>query len=224
MNQCIIEMKNVTVSYGSTPVLKNICLSVFEKDFIGIIGPNGRGKTTLLKVIIGLLPIEDGEIVKHMPQSVGYLPQLNKYDNQFPISVKEVVLSGLFGQHGLFTRYKKKDFEKVDYWLEYAKITHLSKRNFGTLSGGQRQRVLLCRALVGNPQLLVLDEPNMFVDSQFELELYELLKLLNEQITILMVSHNLKIIYDYTKSIVYVNNNLCLLDSNKINNGELLVY
>lgn len=224
MNQCIIEMKNVTVSYGSTPVLKNICLSVFEKDFIGIIGPNGRGKTTLLKVIIGLLPIEDGEIVKHMPQSVGYLPQLNKYDNQFPISVKEVVLSGLFGQHGLFTRYKKKDFEKVDYWLEYAKITHLSKRNFGTLSGGQRQRVLLCRALVGNPQLLVLDEPNMFVDSQFELELYELLKLLNEQITILMVSHNLKIISDYTKSIVYVNNNLCLLDSNKINNGELLVY
>ena len=224
MNQPILEIKNITVGYGSVTILENINLNVFENDFIGIIGPNGGGKTTLLKTIVGLLTPEKGEIIKHFDKPIGYLPQLNKHDNQFPISVKEVVLSGLFGQRGIFGRYKKNDFEKVNYWIEYAGISNLSERNFGTLSGGQRQRVLLCRALVSEPQLLILDEPNTFVDSQFEGELYELLKQLNHHIAIMVVTHDLGTISSYVKSIACVNHDLHHHMSNAITPEQLATY
>lgn len=220
----VIDIQNLVVGYGEKPILDGINLQVNQHDFIGIVGPNGGGKTTLLKVIVGLLKPESGHIVINTNKPIGYLPQMNQHDNHFPILVHEVVLSGLFGQRGIFQRYKKSDFELVQYWLNYAGISHLSKKRFGTLSGGQRQRVLLCRALVSDPDLLILDEPNTFVDNRFEGELYELLKRLNETRAIMVVTHDLGTISSYVKSIACVNRDLHHHKSNIITQHQLESY
>ncbi len=224
MQQPILFIRNLTVGYGEKPILEKVNLEVFRHDFIGIIGPNGGGKTTLLKAIVGLLQPIDGEIVIKPGKPIGYLPQINQHDTRFPILVKEVVLSGLFGQRGIFGKYSKSDLEKVNHWLEFAGISHLAGKRFGTLSGGQRQRALLCRALVSEPELLILDEPNTFVDNRFEGELYELLKQLNQTRAIMVVSHDLGTISAYVKSIACVNRDLHHHKSNIITPTQLEAY
>jgi zinc transport system ATP-binding protein len=219
-----LEIKNISVEYHHVSVLDNINLCVFQEDFIGIVGPNGGGKTTLLKTIVGLVKPKCGEIIHNINGAIGYLPQLSQHDRQFPISTEEVVLSGLFGERKIFGRYKKQDFDRIRYWLEYAGIATLSNRNFGSLSGGQRQRVLLCRALVSDPKLLILDEPDTYVDNRFEGELYELLKRLNENIAILVVTHDLGTISSYVKSIACVNRYLHHHLSNFITSDQLEAY
>ena len=222
----IIELKNVYAGYEQTPVLHDINLSIHEHDFIGIIGPNGGGKTTLLKVILGLLKPEKGNVVYHAPKQnlFGYLPQNNRFDQRFPISVKEVVLSGLMSEKRLFKHYKKEEHLKAEELLAKYGMGAYIKTPIGELSGGQMQRVFLCRAIISSPQVLILDEPTTYVDSNFEKEFYTILKELNKTLSIVMVSHDLGTICSYVKTIACVNRSLHYHNSNLISTEQLKSY
>lgn len=222
----IIELKNITAGYESHPVLYDVNFEINDLDFIGIIGPNGGGKTTLLKVILGLLKPFSGEVAYQVPKQnlFGYLPQNSKFDARFPLSVTEVVLSGLISDKGLFRSYSKNDVKRAEEILEkYGMGTHL-KSPIGELSGGQMQRVFLCRAIISSPRILILDEPSTYVDSNFEKEFYTVLQELNKTLSIVMVSHDLGTICSYVKTIACVNRHLHYHNSNLITQEELMAY
>jgi zinc transport system ATP-binding protein len=225
MAEELIDIQSLTVGYNTQPILENVNLKVFPLDFIGVIGPNGGGKTTLIKSILGELPHWKGKVDYSIDHSqIGYLPQINDFDKAFPISVIEVVMSGMLGMKKLFAKYSNKDREKAIALLEKAGIEHLKDVSIGNLSGGQVQRVLLCRALVNQPQLLVLDEPGNFVDNRFEHELFNWLEELNNEIAIIMVSHDLGTISSHVKTIACVNKSLHYHQSNKISEEQLASY
>lgn len=227
----IIELKNVTAGYGDEVILKNVNLTIREQDFIGVIGPNGGGKTTLVKVILGLIGTMSGEVVLHAGHNaergrhaIGYLPQINRTDRKFPISVLDVVLSGLAGTRKLFTRFSKNDVLKAKDFLHKMDIGHLERKNIGDLSGGQMQRVFLCRAIIAEPKLLILDEPNTFVDNKFESDLYNILRELNNRMAIMIISHDVGTITYYVKTIACVNRELHYHESNVISEQQLAAY
>lgn len=219
----ILELKSINAAYDDKLVLKNIDLIVKKNDFLGIIGPNGGGKTSLLKVILGILKPVSGQI--HLNGcTIGYLPQINQIDKKFPISVKDVILSGLMGEKKLFGRYSSENRKRADELMNQMGIFHLKNKNIGELSGGQLQRVFLCRAIISDPQLLILDEPDTYVDSNFEGELYEILDQLNDHIAIIIVSHDVGTICSHVKTIACVNRTLCYHDSNIISQEQLKAY
>lgn len=225
----IAEIRNLTVRYGDTLALSDVDLDIYDQDFLGVIGPNGGGKTTLVKAILELIPYSgtvhfSPEIKRHGSPAIGYMPQVSELDKAFPISVKEVVLSGLQSQKKLFERYRQADRHKAEELLELCGIPELANRPVGELSGGQLQRALLCRALISDPALLILDEPANFVDNRFEKELYEILRQLNRHMAIMMVSHDLGTITSYVKSIVCVNQHVHRHDSNIITPEQLHNY
>lgn len=225
----IVNVKNVFAGYVPNKViLKNINLEVFPNDFIGIIGPNGGGKSTLLKVILGLLQPFKGEIAYNFDgtktSGIGYLPQGNNVDKDFPIKVIDVVLSGLMGSRKLFNRYTIKDKEKALSLLKKAGLENYFNSSIGNLSGGQLQRVYLCRAIINDPKLLILDEPNTYVDKHFEAELYDLLGELNENMAILLVTHDIGTISSLVKTIACVNEELHYHKANKISSEILETY
>jgi len=193
----LVEIRNLSVGYGQNIVLKDVNLSIQQYDFIGVIGPNGGGKTTLLKALLGLISPLSGEVVydESMTEGnthrIGYLPQINNIDRKFPVTVFDVVRSGLMSRNRLIGRYSREENERANSLMAEMGISEISKKAIGELSGGQIQRTLLCRALVNNPKLLILDEPNTYVDNRFERELYEKLKALNDKLAILLVSHDL---------------------------------
>jgi len=218
----LIDIRNLTVGYDENIILTDVSLTIHDSDFIGVIGPNGGGKTTLLKAILGLLTPLRGEVVFHdcMTEGnhhrIGYLPQINNIDRKFPISVSEVVKSGLMSRKKIIGKYNKEDVEFACLLMQEMGIYQIRHKAIGELSGGQIQRALLCRALVNRPKLLVLDEPNTYVDNRFEKELYEKLRRLNDEIAILLVSHDLGTISTYVKSIACVNHSLHYHPGNKI--------
>jgi zinc transport system ATP-binding protein len=226
----LIEIRNLYAGYGNEPVLRNVNLDVYENDFIGVIGPNGGGKTTLIKTILGIIRPYSGKVEytstnnKEGKIKIGYLPQYQMIDKQFPISVIEVVLSGLMNRRKLLPAYSKKEKEQAGKLLKRMGIAHLEKKTIGELSGGELQRALLCRAIISNPRLLLLDEPNTFVDNQFEGELYQLLKTLNEDMAIMLVTHDLGTISSYVKTIACVNRELHYHKSNIITEQQLSAY
>lgn len=221
----LIEIQNLSVGYDNHKVLDSINLSIKENDFIGVIGPNGGGKTTLIKTILGLKKNWSGSIHKNVnPAKIGYLPQFNPFDKQFPITVKQVVLSGLAGKKGLFKQYTKADLDHAECLMAKAGIIDFQNKSIGQLSGGQMQRTLLCRALINKPELLILDEPSTFVDNQFEGELFEWLNELNNEMAILMVSHDIGTISSHIKTIACVNRHLHYHESNKITAEQLAHY
>jgi len=203
----LIELKGISASYNGYAVLAEVNLKIREGDFIGVIGPNGGGKTTLLKVILGLIKPTGGEIVfntdKIRRNKIGYLPQMAEGDNNFPVSVRDVVLSGLMIIKGHNARINK---------------------SLNNLSGGELQRVYLCRALIGSPKLLLLDEPGSFVDTSFEQGFYDKLKELNKTVTIMMVSHDVGTISAFVKSFACVNRKLHFHDSGRITTEQLKAY
>ena len=174
----IIQIEGLNASYEYKTVLSQVNLSVYERDFLGIIGPNGGGKTTLIKCILGLHPLDKGNISFYengniVPEiNMGYLPQYNSIDKKFPISVYEVVLSGLSKQKSIFQKYNKENHEQVRRTIARMGLEGLEDRAIGQLSGGQLQRVLLGRALVSYPKFVILDEPNTYIDKRFETKLY----------------------------------------------------
>lgn len=229
MDDFLIKAEGLKVYYDNREVLDCPDLTIHRHDFIGVIGPNGAGKTTLVKALLKSIPyqgkvIYSKSIEDNGVRRIGYLPQVHSVDRSFPIAVTEVVLSGLLAGKGLFGRYTQKDRRKAGEVLDAVGIEHLSGKPVGALSGGEFQRVMLCRALISDPHLLVLDEPNTFVDNQFENELYRLLAGINERIAILMVSHDLGTITQHIKSIVCVNHTVHHHHSNLITPEQLQHY
>ncbi len=222
----ILELKDISAGYDYQTVLQHINLKINEGDFMGIIGPNGGGKTTLLKVILGLLQPFSGDIIYHTSKQnlFGYLPQTNRFDQRFPINVTEVVLSGLMSSKGLFRRYTAANREKAYGLLDTYNMGAYKKTPIGNLSGGQIQRVLLCRAIISAPKILILDEPTTYVDSNFEKEFYPILQELNKSMSIVMVSHDLGTICSYVKTIACVNRGLHYHNSNLITPEQLQSY
>ncbi|MDD4109665.1 MAG: metal ABC transporter ATP-binding protein [Prolixibacteraceae bacterium] len=224
----LINIKNLTVGYDKNPVLHKVNLKIFENDFLGVIGPNGGGKTTLLKAVLGLLRPIEGQIIfredlKKKKKPFGYLPQVKHIDRNFPITVFEVVRSGSLMQNSeKISNYELR--QKVNDLLNETGIYNIRDKAIGDLSGGQMQRVFLCRALLGNPKVLMLDEPDTFVDNRFESELYEKLKHLNKQMAIILVSHDMGTISSYVKAIACVNGNLYYHPDNIITQDQLESY
>ena len=225
----IIRLRDVGVRYEGVVALEHVTLDIFSNDFVGIIGPNGGGKSSLVKAIMGITPhtgdIDFDQSIMHGGKPhIGYMPQITTFDKAFPISVEEVVMSGLQREHGMVRRYTNEDRKRVREVLELTSLNNLSKRAIGELSGGQQQRVLLCRAIISNPKVLILDEPTNFVDNRFENELYNLLHHLSERMAIVMVSHDIGTISSVVRSIVCVNRHVHRHDSNIITEEQLRNY
>ena len=210
----LIETQNVTVAYGAKTVLRDISLTLWENDFLGIIGPNGGGKTTLLKAILRLLKPSKGEIIFYKDNQpvpalkIGYLPQINQIDKHFPVSVSEVVASGLMCEKKSWRNYSLEQQRRISATIDMMEISDKVKRPIGELSGGELQRVLLGRAIVSHPDVLILDEPNTYVDKFFESRLYKLLEEINEDMAIILVSHDMGTILPLVKNIACVNETL----------------
>lgn len=243
----IIEIKNLSAGYDGRTVLHDVNLSIHERDFLGIIGPNGGGKTTLIKCILGLLKPTGGEIRFNVPEKasiqtstegtstetsieeasakssaqsslqrssaksqlfLGYLPQYSTIDRKFPISVEEVILSGLSIQKSLTSRFTPEQREKGKQIIARMGLEGLESRSIGQLSGGQLQRALLGRAIISDPAVLILDEPSTYIDKRFEARLYELLAEINKECAIILVSHDIGTVLQQVKSIACVNETL----------------
>lgn len=208
MKKPIIELRNLSVGYDGRNVLRDINLAIYERDFLGIIGPNGGGKTTLIKCILGLLRPTGGEIIFDCNPSLGYLPQYNTIDRKFPISIEEVILSGLSIQKSLTSRFTPEQQEKGRQVIVRMGLEGLEHRAIGQLSGGQLQRALLGRAIISDPSVLILDEPSTYIDKRFEARLYELLAEINKECAIILVSHDIGTVLQQVKSIACVNETL----------------
>jgi zinc transport system ATP-binding protein len=210
----VISLSNVSFSYGGSPVLEKVTFDVMERESISVVGPNGGGKTTLVKLILGLLTPDAGEIrVFGLPPrrarlKIGYMPQHVLYDPFFPVTVMDIVLMGRLGRRdfsGFFGWHNRDDRRAADEALQQVGMDEFRRRPFASLSGGQRQRALVARALCGRPDLLLLDEPTSNVDSLYESRLMELLRELNRQMTILMVTHDLGFVSNMVEKVICVN-------------------
>ncbi len=209
-----ISLNNVSFSYDRLPVLEDVSLQVANKEFLGIVGPNAGGKSTLLKLILGLLKPQLGSIhvlgkkPRQQRKAIGYVPQYPAFSRDFPITVEQVVLLGRLGSGRWFGRYAPQDYEAAKAALEEVEADDLAQRLVGGLSGGQLQRVLLARALVSDPQILILDEPTANIDMRLESDIFDQLKRLNERMTILVVSHDIAFISDYVHRVACLNRTL----------------
>ncbi len=215
MSKTVIQIKNMCFSYGSHTILEDVNVSIKEKEMVGIVGPNGGGKTTLLRLMLGLLQPDSGtiKVIGKNPEQassrVGYVPQHREFDPLFPVSVLDVVLMGRVGKKwgGFFSRDDKQTALQALHDVDL-----YDRRNsaFAELSGGQRQRTLIARALASSAELLFFDEPTANVDSSAERNLYKLLSKLNEDLTILIVSHDVGFVSKYVSTVVCVNRSVLI--------------
>jgi zinc transport system ATP-binding protein len=206
-----IQIENLNFSYGPVSVLENAQLSLGEREFVSIVGPNGGGKTTLLKIILGLLEPQSGSVsvFGKVPtvgrKWIGYLPQYTSLDGQFPVTALDVVLMGRLGITRSLGFYTKADREISRAMLSRVGLDQFNNRPLNALSGGQKQRVLIARALVSEPKLLLLDEPTSSLDDYVEQELFDLLRELNKELTIVVVSHDVAYVSRYVEKVICVN-------------------
>lgn len=214
-----IELNNVSFSYDHTPVIENLSFTVRKGEYLGIIGPNGGGKTTLIKVILGLLHPTDGTVMlfgkdrhdfkeKHR---IGYVPQrVTQSDKNFPATVLEVVRTGRTARLGFFERFTKEDNEAVEHAMKISGIAKYRDTLVGDLSGGERQRVFIARALASEPDVLILDEPTVGVDIGAQKTFYDFLATLNreQRLTILFISHDVDVVSQETKTVLCLNHTL----------------
>lgn len=220
-DQTILEIKNMSFSYMKRKVLDTINFSVKDRDFCAIIGPNGGGKTTLVKLIVGLLKPDTGSIslFGKKPRSnrkhVGYLSQYSEVDLNYPIGVLDIVLMSTLSKR-IINFPTKKEKEKALSCLKQVGIEHLFDRHLSELSGGERQRVFLARVLMNEPKLLILDEPTSSVDFKGELNIYNLLKKLNESMAILIISHDITAVSSMIQKIACLNKTLVTHESSEI--------
>jgi zinc transport system ATP-binding protein len=202
MNKVLVDIENIHAGYNGRIVLKDLSLKIYDRDFLGIIGPNGGGKTTLVKVILGLIKPLSGSVRfahKELKHRIGYMPQTNYIDRKFPILVSEAIESGLSSEKKMNKSQKK---EKVQEMMREMGLEKSRNQPIGELSGGQLQRTLLARAIVNAPELLILDEPNSYVDKSFEMHFYELLQEINKKTAIVLISHDVDTVTAMSKNIV----------------------
>ncbi len=202
----ILELKNITAGYDGKPIIEDVFFQVQDDDFIGIIGPNGGGKTTLLRVILNMLKPMSGKLIYNTKEKlhIGYLPQDSNTDTRFPIKVEEVIFSGLANTSKIL-KYNRENKQRVNDYLQLLELDSVRHHTIGELSGGQLQRTLLGRAIISQPRLLILDEPDTYMDNTHENKLYELLGQLNKSMAILIVSHNINACLKHVKTIACVN-------------------
>ncbi len=210
----VIELSGVSFAYGTAPVLQDVDLAVAPGEFLGIVGPNAGGKSTLLKLILGLLESAAGRVrvLGRRPQAaspaIGYVPQYPAFARDFPVTVEQVVLTGRLGRGRLLGGYRREDREMARWVMTQTEIADLAPRRIATLSGGQLQRVLVARALACEPQILILDEPTANIDMRVESDIFDLLRVLNQRMTILVVSHDVAFISAYVRRVACVNRTL----------------
>ncbi len=227
MNPPIVEIKNVSFAYSGQPVLQDVSLDIQLGDFIALIGPNGGGKTTLLKLILGLLKPNRGtikvmgEATQKASHHIGYVPQNVNINQNFPITAMDVVMMGKLEPGRRWKRPTASDRRDAMATIDRMEMAPLASRKIAELSGGQRQRIFIARALVTKPQLLLLDEPTASIDTKGQTDFYKLLKELNKDITILVVSHDLLVISTYAKSMACMNRRLHYHNHNEIT-GDML--
>ncbi|HOP74937.1 MAG TPA: metal ABC transporter ATP-binding protein [Bacillota bacterium] len=216
----ILQLKGVSIGYSDLIALKDVSFEVYPGEFVGVVGPNGSGKSTLLKGILGLRPLLAGSIhvagVPHHARAefrskIGYVPQKNKGETQFPVTALEVVLMGLYSRIGWFRRPKPEHWERAADSLKLVGMGDWMHRHFWDLSGGQQQRVIIARALVGKPELLILDEPTSAVDITAQHEILELLEKLNREagMTIMVVSHDINEIVHFCDKVLLLDKTVC---------------
>jgi len=219
----VIQLTNVNFSYGTVPVLKDINLSIFSEEFFGLIGPNAAGKSTLIKLLMGLIKPNAGDIniLGESPlrfrEKMGYVPQHVSFPRDFPITVSEVVMLGRLTGRVTLGGFGKKDRIAAEQALDAVEIRHIAKQPIASLSGGQLQRMLIARALVCEPEILLLDEPTANIDVQAEENIFSLLKQYNEGMTIIVVSHDIAFISGYVHRVGCLNQTLVCHETESIN-------
>ncbi len=201
----IIQVTDLTVKYDQVVALEDVNFTIDPLEFIGIIGPNGGGKTTLVKTLLGLVKPSSGVANINSDQIVGYVPQNTKFDKEFPITVMDVILTGHLPKRiQLWHRFKGHDERHGMEVMKRLGIEHLANRQIGMLSGGQLQRVLIARALMNHPTILILDEPTANVDEATKKEIYDMLKELNKTMTILIITHETSQMWPYLDRCIYI--------------------
>lgn len=227
-NRPLLRLEGVSAGYEGRTILTNVDLTVYENDFLGIIGPNGGGKTTLVKLMLGLIRpysgrmvyLRNGEPCREEPR-IGYLPQYNKLDKRFPLSVRDVVLSGLNREKPLWRPFSAEHHRKVDRMLSFLDMDGLADKPIGALSGGQLQRALLGRAVVAEPELLLLDEPGTYLDKPTETKLYSLIEQLNRRCAVVLVSHDIGTVLQKVKNIACVDGTLHYHPAAEVSTAEV---
>ncbi len=221
-----IQVRDLSFSYDEIPVLSDVHFDIYPLDTVCIVGPNGGGKTTLIKLILGLLRPDQGSVriyggkPEDERRRIGYVPQSAQYDARFPISVREVVSMGRVG-NSISGHYSQTDKEKTLSALASVNLVDLAGRPFASLSGGQRQRVLIARALAAGGDILILDEPTANIDRESELHFFDLLSTLNLHMTILMVTHEVGFASTFFKRIICVNNQVFIHPTSALT-GDLI--
>ncbi|SPD76106.1 Zinc uptake system ATP-binding protein ZurA [uncultured Desulfobacterium sp.] len=217
-----IQVRNLSFSYDKTAILQDITFTLKQGDFLGIIGPNGGGKTTLLKLLLGILAPDKGEILvlgeaphdaKHR---IGYVPQHTDFNLRFPVSAIDIVLMGRLRRSSIGRPYSRKDRSNAEKALDRVGMAEYRHTHIGELSGGQRQRVFIARALAAMPEIFFLDEPTAGIDPHFETDLFSFLKELNKEATIVVVTHDIGVISSNVKSVACVNRTMIFHEQGKI--------
>jgi zinc transport system ATP-binding protein len=211
----LIKIDNVSVKYGNIEALRDLNFTINEGDYIGIIGPNGGGKSTLLKTILGLIrpyngsiSVQETTLIKSTVR-IGYVPQINKLNRKFPITVKEVVLSSKLPEKMvLFHRYQKADRKSVEEVLKTVGLLDIKNRHISELSGGEFQKMLIARALAQKPDVLLLDEPTAMIDMESQTQIYSLIKELSKNMTIVLVTHHIKEVTKQAKKLIWLDKNI----------------
>ena len=223
----VVEMRGVSFCFGHRPVVDEVDLDIYEDDFLGIVGPNGGGKTTLLKIVLGLIEPHKGTVrvlgatAREARTRLGYVPQYAKFALDVPVTVEELVLTGRLGHARLGRRYSTADRQVAARVIDEMALTHLVRREIRELSGGERQRVLVARALACEPELLILDEPTANIDVTVEKAFHERLMELNERVPIILVSHDLGFISAYLTRVVFMSGKLKSADAASIHAHDL---
>jgi len=221
MTEPLLQVRGLTFGYGRELVLDHVDLDINPRDFLAVIGPNGGGKTTLIKAILGLLRPWSGEVISRIPRGqMGYVPQFSTFDRSFPLRVRDVVLMGRLGRRGLIRRYTREDREDVERILERLHLVDVARANVAEVSGGQLQRVLIARALAGDPGILFLDEPTASIDAESREVLREILEELNQRIPVVVVTHDVTSISSMVQQIACINRRL-FYHGTEINNAIL---
>ena len=209
MNETLVEIRDVDFSYGAVPLLENVNFVIKNNDFIGIIGANGCGKTTLVKLVTGELLPRKGVVINNCSDSIGYLPQYAAIDKHFPISVREVIETGLMAPRNIWRlRLTADERLRVSAIIEQMGLTAVADTPIGQLSGGQLQRTMLARAIVSRPRLLLLDEPETYLDTDSGQRLLQLLKNINNHCAVVIVSHDVTTIEKYCNRVARIQRTL----------------